>query len=124
MLDFGGEPVFAELAILRTLQAEGWGGVWVDSYRRKYRVSYWGDSKKVSLPIEQEDLRRAIHARAGTQGGCWDVFCWKDDMHLFAEAKRSGKDQIRKNQIKWLGAALELGVPLSSFLVVEWSLSE
>jgi hypothetical protein len=38
ILDWHGEPVFAELAILRILEAHGWGGVWVDSFGCKYRV--------------------------------------------------------------------------------------
>jgi hypothetical protein len=39
ILEFDGEPVFAELAILGTLQRAGWDGVWVDTYRRKFRRS-------------------------------------------------------------------------------------
>src|SRR3989344_7079105 len=38
VIDWNGEPVFAELVVLRLFQSNGWNGVWVDSYRRKYRV--------------------------------------------------------------------------------------
>jgi hypothetical protein len=124
VLDFDGKPVFAELAILRIMQADGWNGVWVDTYSRKYRVAYWGDSTGVVLPRDQEEFLETIHAQAGTRNGCWDVFCWKDGDRLLAESKHSGKDRIRKTQIKWLAAALDLRVSLSSFLVVEWSLTE
>jgi hypothetical protein len=124
VLDYEGKPVFAELAILSILQADGWNGVWVDTYSRKYRVAYWGDSKGVVLPRDQEGFLETIHAHAGTRNGCWDVFCWKDGDRLLAESKHSGKDRIRESQIRWLAAALYLGVPLSSFLVVEWSLIE
>ena len=41
VLNFGGRMAFAELAILWSLQREGWDGVWIDSYRRKYRRGYW-----------------------------------------------------------------------------------
>lgn len=124
LLDYEGKPVFAELAILRTFQTDGWNGVWVDTYSRKYRVAYWGDSTGVILPREYEEFLETIHARAGTRNGCWDVFCWKDGDRLLAESKHSRKDRIRNSQIRWLAAALDLGVALSSFLVVEWSLIE
>ena len=39
VLEFDGKPVFAELAILGTIQKAGWDGVWVDTYRRKFRRS-------------------------------------------------------------------------------------
>src|SRR3989344_8091754 len=38
VIDWKGEPVFAELALLRLFQENGWNGVWADSYRRKYRI--------------------------------------------------------------------------------------
>src|SRR5712664_137043 len=40
VLDFCGEPVFAELAILKSLQKMGWDGVWVDTYRNKFRQAF------------------------------------------------------------------------------------
>ena len=39
VLDWNGNPVFAELAILGVLERAGWDGVWVDTYRRKFRRS-------------------------------------------------------------------------------------
>ncbi len=125
ILDFDGEPVFAELAILRALQDSGWDGVWVDTFKKKYRVGYWVDNYEIDLPIEQEVLLKRIYRRAGTSKGCWDVFCWKDNRQLlFAEAKRRGRDQFRDSQRQWLEAAIKLGLPLTSFLVVEWSIRE
>jgi hypothetical protein len=35
VIDSNGEPVFAELAILRLLQVEGWEGAWIDTFRKK-----------------------------------------------------------------------------------------
>lgn len=124
VLDVNGEPVFAELGILRAFQRDGWDGVWVDTYRRRYRVVFWGDPEGVKPPREQQEFLDAIHSRAGTRSGCWDVFCWKHEFRLFAEAKRVGKDASRERQIKWLAAALELGVPVFSFLIVEWSVEK
>lgn len=122
VLRFAGEPVFAELAILRAFQNAGWDGVWVDTFRKKYRVGYWGDSNDVALPTEQEELLTRIYTRAGRRSGCWDVYCWKEGLHLFAEAKQKNKDQIRVTQRHWLKAAISVGLPVKSFLVVEWSI--
>jgi len=132
VLAFEATPVFAELAILRHFQRAGWQGVWVDTYRRKYRVEYWDDEQvklprsrdSVQLPFEQEELlqrlRNAIQKR---WSGCWDVFCWKHGDVLFAEAKRYGKDKIRQSQRQWLESALASGLSKEEFLVVEWSVS-
>ena len=124
ILNFDGEPVFAELAILRAFQNSGWDGVWVDTFKSKYRVGYWGDNSGVNLPSEQEMLLKRIYERAGARNGCWDVFCWKDDLQLFAEAKRRSRDRIRTTQRQWLEAVISVGLPLKSFLVVEWSVRE
>lgn len=38
VLDCNGEPLFAELAILRVIQEDpGWDGVWIDTYRKRFR---------------------------------------------------------------------------------------
>lgn len=129
ILNFNGEPVFAELAILRIFQNDGWDGVWVDTYRNKFRTSYWPKDSK-DLPPEQAELLRHIYEKAEPNkarsdkarltNGCWDVFCWKSGLYCFAEAKRHGHDSIRDTQRRWLEAAIQCGLPLSSFLIVEW----
>ena len=122
VLDFAGEPVFAELAILRAFQNSGWGGVWIDTFQKKYRIGYWGKDSDIALPSEQELLLNRIYERAGSRNGCWDVFCWRSDAQVFIEAKRRGHDQIRATQRRWLEAAISVGLPTNAFLVVEWSL--
>jgi hypothetical protein len=124
ILDLSGEPVFAELAILRLFQREGWEGVWVDSYRQKYRVGYWNKDNEVALPPKREDLLERIYQRVGGRKGCWDVYCWREGEVVFAESKRRRRDRIRKTQLRWMEAALDVGVPPESFLIVEWSLEE
>ena len=124
ILDFAGEPVFAELAILRAFQNSGWSGVWVDTFKKKYRVGYWGSDTECVLPPEQELLLEQIYERAGSRNGCWDVFCWEKELKLFIEAKRQGHDKIRSTQRQWLEAALAVGLSIDSFLIVEWSLQE
>jgi hypothetical protein len=110
------------LVILRAFQRSGWDGVWVDTFGGKYRVGYWSDGSEVDLAPEREGLLKSISEESGARGGCWDVLCWKGGVHLFAEAKRRGKDKIRESQHQWLEAALRVGFSPTSFLVVEWSL--
>lgn len=120
VLDYNGEAVFAELAILRIFQNEGWEGVWVDTYRKKYRIGHWGVNTNAELPAVKQLLLDNIYKINGNRSGCWDVFCWKEDKIIFAEAKRQSKDKIRTTQIKWLEAAFKSGLNQDSFLIVEW----
>lgn len=122
-LDLDGELVFAELAILRLLQADGWDGVWVDTFRKRYRTAVPHRSAAVTLPVGADRRLREIGAERGRLAGCWDVYFWRpdapDDVY-FAEAKRLGKDRLRRTQHAWLEAALAVGMPPSRFLLVEW----
>ena len=126
VLDLDGEPYFAELAVRKLFVDAGWDGVWVD--KSKYRVGYdYFDEGKpgdffVTLPEDKSRLLNEIYDASGTpHSGCWDVFCWKGDDVAFIESKR--KDNVRPSQDLWLEAALQVGVPRSSFLVVKWSLA-
>lgn len=121
LLDFHGRPAFAELVILWSFMTVGWNGVWIDTYRQCYRQGYWDAAPCTTLPQPARDLLAAIHVRAGSQFGAWDVFCWRDEAILFAESKRQSREHIRHTQIHWLGAALACGIPQEAFLVVEWS---
>jgi len=120
VLDFDGKPEFAELGILRLFEGAGWQGFWVDTFHGKYRTCYW-PANEVEPPDDQASLLNRIHEAAGTRKGCWDVFCWNGDRYIFAESKRHAKDSLQDTQRRWLEAAIECGLPLESFLVVEWS---
>ncbi len=122
LLDIDGIPMFAELAILRLFQKDEWNGVWVDTFRKKYRTS-WGEEGMVRLSRDKLQFLKAIHQRAGSASGCFDVFCWKDDSVVFAESKRRSKDEIRQTQLAWLEAAMHTGLDASAFLIVEWTSS-
>jgi hypothetical protein len=124
VLDVGGKPAFAELAILWSLRAEGWDGVWVDTYRDALRTGYWNVPPLESLPDRAAALLASIYAKTGSRHGTWDVFCWTGDDVLFAESKRSKKDSIRDTQRTWLEAALAVGLKPENFLVVEWSIAK
>ena len=120
ILSFNGKPAFAELAILNIFQENGWCGVWVDTYGRKYRTSFW-PKKEIEIPFQQRQLLQEIYQRASSNKGCYDVFCWKEATYLFTESKRQGHDKIRDAQRQWTEAAIDCGLPLSAFLLVEWS---
>lgn len=123
ILNFNSEPVFAELAILRIFQNDGWNGVWVDTYKRKYRTEYWNNKNEIELPFDKQRLLNEIYEKLGSKNGCWDVFCWKENEVIFAESKRFSKDRIRETQIGFLKSALNCGLNKESFLIVEWSLA-
>ncbi len=120
VIDWNGEPVFAELAVLRLFQSHGWEGVWVDSYRRKYRIGLPDVAEPVELPQKQRELIESIKAKTGRSGGCWDVFVWKDDQLLFTELKRQKRDAIQDSQRLWLEKSLDSGLALENFAFLEW----
>ena len=121
VLEFGGEPLFAELVILRHFESCGWRGVWIDTFRKRTLA---GLDLSAQLPAEQSALLNRITAEAGSSGGCFDVFVWRHGAVAFAEAKHSGRDRVRATQVRWVAAALAIGIPLESLLVVEWSLRD
>lgn len=122
LVDLDGEPMFAELAVLKLFQKDGWEGVWIDTFRKKYRTA-WGEEGVAQLPKDRLLLLQEIHGWAGSSSGSFDVYCWKGADVLFAETKRRSKDRIRATQLRWLEAALALGLETYTFLIVEWSLS-
>jgi hypothetical protein len=120
VLDWKGEPVFAELAVVKLFQSQGWEGVWVDSYGRKFRVGLPGVVEPIQIPPDKQRLIEGIGRKAGKAGGCWDVAVWKPKVMLFLEIKRRKKDKIRPSQIEWLEASLEIGLSPNNFALVEW----
>jgi hypothetical protein len=121
VLDVNGEPVFAELAILRLIQESGWEGVWIDTYRKKLRQSMPPHSRG-DLPSHVQSFLDRANAGRKWRSGCPDVFAWKGSRYLFVEAKRKGKDRIGKKQKAWIESALDSDVPLESLLIFEWDI--
>jgi hypothetical protein len=122
VLELNGKMVFAELAILRIFQEAGWSGRWVDSFHRRYLTEYWPKPVSEGLPEKQQTLLDGIGAKAGGSGGCFDVFCWRNEEIMFAESK--WRDRILETQAKWLEAALDSGISAESFLIVQWRFDE
>lgn len=124
VLDFEGHPMFAELIILRLLQADGWEGAWVETYGgihflQEMPADWKLQSNHVAIPEEREVFLRKIWGKGKTTA-CFDVFAWKGDDILFCEAKRKGRDRLTDAQYKFIEAALECGVKPEQLLIVEW----
>ena len=131
LIDVGGKPMFAELAIMHLFIANGWEARWLESYARGQRnivcLSEWADRKyaeQTECPITDERIREMLYGIAelngGTFSGCWDVLAWKGDKIICAESKRLKRDKINDNQVRWLQHALRYGLTPQDFLVVEW----
>jgi hypothetical protein len=138
MIELGGEHLFAELAVLRLLQADGWDGRWVNTYSGggevwKY-LTDWQDvsrSEQRTRPIHDSDARQLLARIANFNKprrykGCWDTFCWRSAEFAFIECKRTSSkytDLVSKEQEEWLRSALFIGDPrvtLDSFCFVQW----
>src|SRR5260370_14497395 len=86
VLEFYGEPVFAELAILGMLRRAGWDGVGVDTFRNKFRQAFAPHC--CALPSQAQKLYNRIRdANGGNSDGCLDVFAWNDGRYLFVHAE-------------------------------------
>jgi hypothetical protein len=107
-----GDPVFAELFIVRALTAPGGpmtGGGWIHNYARAFRCGGCRSVERATLPASRARQLEAICAalrpllaRYGVKPstrqmycrGAWDVFCWRDPENLadalFVEAKGPG----------------------------------
>jgi hypothetical protein len=106
------------------MNRSGWQGVWVDTYRDKFRTQYW-PKNEIELPLKQMKLLKRIRECVGSKAGCFDVFCWKEDQFVFIESKRYRKDRIQETQKRWLQIAhLKCDIPFDHFLIVEWSVSK
>lgn len=120
-------PLFAEIKIVQIANEQGYDAVWLDTFHQNRRwAAMPGASQPVSLPPEQQDLLdRIAHRRGMLDGkraghhGAWDVFAWKGSEVAFVESK--GTDALRAAQQTWLGAAVDAGVPLSSFTLFQWT---
>lgn len=131
LIDVGGKPMFAELAIMHMFLQDGWEARWLESYGRGQRnivcLSEWADlpySQQTECPIANENIMNMLlgiaELNGGNFNGCWDVLAWKGNRIIFAESKRSKRDKVRDTQTRWLDAALRYGLNPENFLVVEW----
>jgi hypothetical protein len=119
-LQFNQQPTWAELILLRLIERDGWAGAWVKNWggRREFCRDI---GEAAQLPSHAWDLLQKIGDATGLRsGGCWDIFAARNQNFLFLESKQRSQDSISETQKKWMKSALELGVPASSFAIVEW----
>ena len=137
MIDLEGEHLFAELAVLRLLEKDGWTGRWVNTYNGRGEVwkylTEWRDvprNEQRNRPIEEVEprqlLARIAHLNTPARyAGCWDTFAWRGSEFVFMECKRTApkyRDEVKLEQEEWLRSAVYLGDPrvtLDSFGFVQ-----
>jgi hypothetical protein len=123
VLNFKDKPLYAELVALEIFKESGYDGVWVDTYRRKFRIGLPENSNPVELPHEIKVKLQSIIEENSTSNGIWDLLLWKGDILKFVELKRKRKDAIRSTQIKFLTSALVVGFSLNQFEILEWDIN-
>jgi len=134
LIDVGGKPMFAELAIMHLFINAGWQARWIETYATgdkepKY-LDEWKDDKyknQILAPIADGEVMRRLAEIAklnGTYSGCWDVLGWNGDKMIFAESKRFKKDRIQGTQVRWLEAAFRAGFLPENFLIVQWDFEQ
>lgn len=138
MVELDGEHLFAELAVLRLLEREGWSGRWVNTQGAKGEVwkylTEWRDvprDQQKHRNIEEAEPRQLLARIAGLNGraryrGCWDTFAWRGEEFAFLQCRRGAPkpdDAVKGEQESWLRSALYLGdrrITLRSFCFVQW----
>src|SRR5262249_40504909 len=88
LIDFEGQPLFAELVILRLLEKRGWEGVWVSSYGGRFLREMPTDPALSNHVRLSESRTKILDHISPKKSGCFDVFAWHDDQILFCESKR------------------------------------
>lgn len=123
VLNYKGEPVFAEIYALRNYKEAGFEGVWVDNFKGLFRTGMSVSEDVIKLPAIIRKRLYEIH-QDGKLGGTWDLLLWKGDKIKFVELKKKGKDKIRDNQIEFLEKALSVGHTIDAFELYEWEVGE
>jgi hypothetical protein len=129
-IDYGGVPMFAELALMHIAIDDGWNARWLETYSMKHGVPFqfmaWTgrplEQKESELIADARQLRllESVAAANGTYYGCWDVIVWHNDRTIFIESKRHKADKIRDTQVRWLESGLAAGLNPDDFLIAQW----
>jgi hypothetical protein len=115
-VDFDGAALYPEFAIVRRLEAAGWGATWRKNWQG---AAFWSDiAVTFDPPPKVLALFDRIAAVAGA--GAWDILAWKGNDVLFVESKQYGSDKLTPNQRRWLEVALDQGIPLDAFAIHEY----
>ncbi len=116
-----GKPVFAEIFALEEFIELGFKGVWVDSFRKKFRIDIPETNRVLELPVSISERLFEINKDRKLRG-TWDLLLWRKEEIKFVELKRKGKDKIRNTQIEFFERALQIGFNVEDFEIYEWDL--
>ena len=132
ILNFNGEPAFAEIGIINTIRHH-WAAVWLSQSFGKVipRNAYWNNAAKPNVPTSVLDLIRDAHAARGdTHRGTWDIIAWPREQNSpslselrFIESKRRRHDEIDEWQVAWYNHLRSKGLSRNAFMIVEWELA-
>jgi len=114
------ERSVVEVEVVRRMRKAGYQAFWLDAFGRGPLAWHQWITQLDKLPEEIQDLVRRIGCRLGSRvGGIPDVVAWLPgtaNQALFIECKGKG-DNLRSSQLSWFRAALEEGLPVSSYVV-------
>ena len=138
-VEIEGEHLFAELAVLRLLEREGWEGRWVTTYGRAHGevwklLTRWLDAPRDDqkhVPIEDTRARQLLASIAAINkparyAGCWGTYAWRGGDFAFFDCKRTSsttKERVKVPQEEWLRMALAAHpavFDVDSFCFVLW----
>jgi hypothetical protein len=117
------QPLWAEFKIASLFRDTGWEALVVQAFGGIHylrEMKQGDDDRGIELPDVAQGLFARIAEHNRGFGGFFDVFAWRGDDVVFAEAKLSMKDRLRSTQRRWIAAALAAGVPVENLLIVEW----
>jgi hypothetical protein len=115
-VDIDGVAVYPEFAIIRRLERAGWAAVWRKNW---HGAAFWKNIGEVA-DVPSSVLSTFDEVSIIARSGAWDILAWNGDQVLFIESKQYGSDKLTANQLRWLEAAIEQGVPLEAFAIFEY----
>jgi len=95
VLEFNGQPAFAELVILRTFEEVRWEGRWVDCCKHRYLTGYWPIVTK-DLP-QKQNIPDCESIRATANMGAASM-CSAGATARFCSLNRNGTARMRSGQ--------------------------
>jgi len=129
LVDLGGRLLPAELAILEAELGPGEQGAWINSRGVKSGVvdlvaetegaDIGFKAERASLPAFVSEALKAVYEKSGLKKGCPDLVIWDSESRCLrlVEVKCPHWDQLTVEQIEFMRAARDLGIPTS---IAEW----
>ena len=111
-----GAPLYPELVVVRLLELAGWNAAWRKTWNGE---AYWRDVREpVELPDHLVSALEQISLHAGHPGH-WEIVAWRGRQLRLLSSRPSGGQLVSAYQAEWLSIALQVGLPIGCFAVVE-----